>query len=121
MSSSPILDRLQYLSQKHIAHFNPEELVAELYTLRNELKTELQALEPQSRPVHIKDVLDESLKRVLSPEGFGHGNILSGFKDLDEITKGFSPGELIIVGARPGTGKTFFLVNLCLKIGRAHV
>lgn len=36
----------------------------------------------------------------------------SGFKDLDELTSGFQPGDLIIIGGRPGMGKTAFSLNI---------
>ena len=32
----------------------------------------------------------------------------SGFRDIDAITGGFQPGNLIIVAARPGYGKVPF-------------
>lgn len=36
----------------------------------------------------------------------------SGFNDLDQQTTGFQNGELIIIGARPGMGKTAFSLNV---------
>ncbi|NUM89241.1 MAG: replicative DNA helicase [Bdellovibrionales bacterium] len=38
----------------------------------------------------------------------------SGFKDLDKETSGFHGGQLIIVAARPGMGKTSLMLNLAL-------
>ena len=38
--------------------------------------------------------------------------LTSGFVDLDRYTLGFCPGQLIIVGARPGMGKSAFMLNL---------
>lgn len=37
--------------------------------------------------------------------------ISTGFKYLDETTKGFKKGELIVIAARPGMGKTAFALN----------
>src|SRR5262245_29563272 len=42
--------------------------------------------------------------------------IETGFTELDRMTAGFHPGDLVIVAARPGLGKT----SICLNIG-AHV
>ncbi len=36
----------------------------------------------------------------------------SGFLDLDKATSGFHEGELIIIAARPGMGKTAFALNV---------
>ncbi|MCX6090427.1 MAG: replicative DNA helicase [Candidatus Atribacteria bacterium] len=36
----------------------------------------------------------------------------SGFFDLDSLTTGFHPSELIVVAARPGMGKTSFCLNV---------
>ncbi|MBA59298.1 MAG: replicative DNA helicase [Gammaproteobacteria bacterium] len=36
----------------------------------------------------------------------------SGFKDIDEITSGFQPADLIIVAGRPSMGKTAFMMNV---------
>ena len=41
-----------------------------------------------------------------------HTGIVSGFPDLDKLTSGFQPSELVIIGARPGMGKT--AIALCM-------
>jgi replicative DNA helicase len=42
--------------------------------------------------------------------------VASGFKDLDELTSGFQSGELIVVGGRPGMGKTAFALNIAQHV-----
>lgn len=41
----------------------------------------------------------------------------TGFKELDEITTGLQKGDLIIVGGRPGMGKTAFSLNIAQHVG----
>lgn len=41
----------------------------------------------------------------------------SGFHDLDKLTAGFQPGELIIIAARPSMGKTAFTLNIASHVG----
>ena len=36
----------------------------------------------------------------------------TGYRDLDDLTHGLQPGDLIILAARPGMGKTAFVLNL---------
>lgn len=37
--------------------------------------------------------------------------VTTGYASLDELTLGWQPGDLIIIGARPSIGKTTFVVN----------
>ena len=41
----------------------------------------------------------------------------SGFADLDELTAGFQPGDLIIIAARPSVGKTALALNIAQSVG----
>lgn len=45
--------------------------------------------------------------------------VATGFYDLDEMTSGLQPGELIIVAARPSMGKTAFALNLAEQVAFA--
>jgi replicative DNA helicase len=44
----------------------------------------------------------------------------SGFKDLDEMTAGFQPSDLVIVAARPSMGKTSFILNVAQNAALDH-
>ena len=41
----------------------------------------------------------------------------TGFVDLDNLTSGFQPSDLIIVAARPSMGKTSFVLNVAQHVG----
>jgi replicative DNA helicase len=43
--------------------------------------------------------------------------IPTGFTDLDEMTSGFQPSDLIIVAARPSMGKTSLVLNIAQHVG----
>ncbi len=62
----------------------------------------------------IKDVVKGSFKileKLYEKKELVTG-IPSGFKDLDRMTAGFQPSDLIIVAGRPSMGKTAFCLNL---------
>jgi replicative DNA helicase len=50
--------------------------------------------------------------------GIGTGGLPTGFADLDRMTGGLYPGDLTIVAARPGMGKSAFLTSLLMNITR---
>lgn len=55
----------------------------------------------------IEEILHDELDKLqrLSTENTALTGTPSGYKDLDEITGGFQPGNLVIVAARPSMGK----------------
>ncbi|MBZ7987717.1 DnaB-like helicase C-terminal domain-containing protein [Campylobacter canadensis] len=57
----------------------------------------------------------EELARVSSLIDKNIIGVDTGFSELNRLTKGFKAGELIILAARPGVGKTTFALNLALN------
>lgn len=43
----------------------------------------------------------------------------TGFKDVDDLFHGFRGGDLIILAARPGVGKTAFALNMAVNAAKA--
>lgn len=61
----------------------------------------------------MSDLLHEAIKNIEERTGDEkHHGVPSGFTELDEITGGWQPSNLIIVAARPGMGKTAFALAL---------
>lgn len=64
--------------------------------------------------VHVKEILKDTIEMV--DKLFNKKELITGlptgFMDLDEATTGFHPGDLIVIGARPGMGKTAFCLNV---------
>ena len=79
----------------------------------------LRVYRPKKADSVIKNVvgyLDDIYKT--KPEYTG---VPSGFYDLDRLTSGFQPAELIIIGARPGMGKTAIALSMAANISiRQH-
>ena len=70
--------------------------------------------------VPIKDSLSQALDRLesLYENDQPVSGTPTGFVDLDEIIYGLQPSNLIIVGARPGMGKTSFALSLAANAAR---
>lgn len=64
--------------------------------------------------VSMGSVLGDVLKEVetASKQGEGLTGIPTGFTDLDRLTSGWQPSDMVIVAARPGMGKTSFTLAL---------
>lgn len=70
----------------------------------------------KGQTLDLKDVITEAMDRIAArADTGGHAitGVASGLIDLDDITGGFQPGQLIILAARPSMGKTALALNIC--------
>ncbi|WP_198331787.1 replicative DNA helicase [Latilactobacillus curvatus] len=67
----------------------------------------------------ISDVLTSSIEQIdkLYQNEEDITGLSTGYRDLDKITAGLHEDELIILAARPGVGKTAFVLNIAQNIG----
>lgn len=65
-------------------------------------------------PQSVNPILTKTLERIdlLFNSNETITGVTTGFKDLDEMTSGLQPSDLVIVAARPSMGKTAFAMNL---------
>src|SRR4051812_37980816 len=70
----------------------------------------------------IKELLWPTMERIeaLQRGGKTITGVASGFGDLDEMTSGFQPSDLVIVAARPSMGKTAFTLNIAQHAAIEH-
>jgi replicative DNA helicase len=75
---------------------------------------EISRLDKSGDAVSIADVLQSTFERIdrLRERDGRLTGLATDFYDLDDMTGGLQPGELIIVAARPSMGKTTFALNL---------
>ena len=64
--------------------------------------------------MRIKELLWPTMERIEAIQKGGKTitGVASGFTDLDELTSGFQPADLIIIASRPSMGKTAFCLNV---------
>ncbi len=62
----------------------------------------------------VKELMWPTMERIeaLQRGGKTVTGVASGFTDLDELTSGFQPADLVIVAARPSMGKTALVLNI---------
>lgn len=64
-------------------------------------------------------VVEETLDKItkLYENKAGITGLPTGFRDLDRLTSGLQPSDLILVAARPSMGKTAFTLNIAQNVG----
>lgn len=100
------------------------EIVTDAYDAQDDINVVLDSAEKNilsvikqrqtSEFITIKDALkqaQENLERLAQNKNEITG-IPTGFYDLDKTTSGLHAGEMIIIAARPGMGKTAFALNI---------
>lgn len=89
-----------------------DEVESNFFKLTNQAK--------QTRLYSLRESLQESLKELeRSSRGKGEISGLStGFPSIDRKLLGLQPGQLIIIAARPGVGKTSLVLNWCVNAAR---
>jgi replicative DNA helicase len=92
---------------------------ADLVDRAEQIIFELSQSRVSSEFAHIETLLKESFERItaLYEAGAEVTGTPSGFRDLDRLTAGFQPGNLVIVAARPSMGKS--ALGLCMAANLA--
>ena len=65
----------------------------------------------------VKQALDR-ISAISQREGLS--GVPSGFRDLDRVTSGWQNSDLVILAARPGMGKTAFVLSMARNIAISH-
>jgi replicative DNA helicase len=69
--------------------------------------------------VPLRDLVQSSfatIEKLQQHKGLDTG-VPTGFVDLDEMTSGLQPSDLVLVAARPSMGKTSFVLNIAQHVG----
>jgi len=95
------------------AYEGPDEVGALLDTAEQRI-FEVSFQRDSQEFTRLKSLVWDTMERI---EARHHGEesvhgVQSGFTDLDALTNGFQPSDLIIVAARPSMGKSAFCLNI---------
>jgi len=92
-------------------------------TLIDEMETQALAMRritEAQKPQHIVHITPDVLERIEEARKTRDGvtGCHTGFTELDYLTAGFHPSELVIVGGFPSMGKSALLINLAQHIAK---
>ena len=69
--------------------------------------------------VPVRDLVQgsfDTIEKLQEHKGLVSG-VATGFSDLDLLTSGLQPSDLLIVAGRPSMGKTSFMLNVAVHVG----
>lgn len=68
------------------------------------------------------DLVHQAIKRIeeLSKQEGGISGLPSGFREIDKCTAGWQGSDLVVIAARPGMGKTAFVVSMAKNMAIRH-
>ena len=96
--------------------------VADLVDRAEQIVFELGQQRSTSDFAHIQVLLKESFERItqLYEAGVEITGVPAGFRELDLLTSGFQPGNLVILAARPSMGKSALGLCIAANLGVRH-
>ncbi|MDR0286341.1 MAG: replicative DNA helicase [Clostridiales bacterium] len=98
--------------------YEPSGTIADLLELSEKAIFEISQERTSKQYFHIKDVLIEVFNKLESMyySKENYSGIPTGYKALDNILSGMHDSDLIFVAARPGVGKTTFMLNIAKNV-----
>ena len=131
ISPRSILAYSRIVAQKHIQrnlitlfqrlHASSREVGVDVFDLLNKSQEEVMKVGERyfkSDTADLKSLLDDFVEEYSSEISKG---IMSGFKSLDGVLNGLLGGQLVVVGARPGMGKTSFALSMIYSLVKSKV
>ncbi|MFM7719136.1 MAG: replicative DNA helicase [Actinomycetota bacterium] len=66
----------------------------------------------------LRELIDEAVDSLEKSQNrdSAFAGVATGFRDVDALLSGLQPGNLIVIAARPGVGKSSFVTNLARNI-----
>ncbi|HHT9119638.1 MAG TPA: replicative DNA helicase [Candidatus Hypogeohydataceae bacterium YC41] len=97
--------------------YNSKEDLDEILDKSERLIFELAQKRFNKETSHIADLISETFHILQKGEEGKLIGLSTGFKDLNDLTCGLQPSQLIVVAGRPSMGKTSFVLNIVEHVG----
>ncbi|MGL5635667.1 MAG: replicative DNA helicase, partial [Bacteroidales bacterium] len=109
----------EMISSAYDESTDPEELITDLQKLNGFMMQQMYA---QERTLGMKDLIQQVFDKYYQRQARSSGNelpgITSGIDKLDYLIGGWDQSTLNVIAARPGMGKTSFILHLALQAVR---
>lgn len=115
-----ILRRLINASQKISSDaYNEGDDVENIIDRSEKLILSIGENSQSNEPIPMSKLISEAFDNIikLSEEKRDVVGLPTGFIELDRVTSGLQPDQLIIIAARPSVGKTAFALNIAQNVG----
>ncbi|MEQ9455390.1 MAG: replicative DNA helicase [Phycisphaeraceae bacterium] len=100
--------------------YNNDEDAANILDRAEQKIFELAEAKTDTDIAELKVLLQETYEKLEAQEGRAVTGLATGFYELDEMTNGLQPGEMIIIAARPSMGKTAFALNMAEHVAATN-
>jgi replicative DNA helicase len=69
----------------------------------------------------LRDLVDHAMSELenIQNREAAYTGLPTGFRDIDDLTSGLQPGNLIVIAARPGVGKSSLAINIARNVAAA--
>ncbi len=97
--------------------YSSKEDLEEILDKSERLIFELAQKRFSKETTHIADLINETFNILQAGEEGKLTGLSTGFADLNNLTCGLQPSQLIIIAGRPSMGKTSFVLNIIQHVG----
>lgn len=103
------------------AAYSEKESVNAILDMAEQKIYDIAEVNQRSGLIHIKDVIAGTFTylHLLSTNSGDVSGTKTGFSSLDNVLVGLGKGDLVLVGARPGMGKTSFVLNIATNVAKS--
>lgn len=66
----------------------------------------------------LRDLVDQAMSELenIQNRETAYTGLATGFRDIDDLTSGLQPGNLVVIAARPGVGKSSLAINIARNV-----
>lgn len=109
---------IQFCSEVQTKSYDESNDVFDVLQLAESKLFEISQHNVKKDVTQIDPIITEALKKIddAGKRTNGLSGLESGFFELDKVTSGWQPSDLVIIAARPAMGKTAFVLSMAMSM-----